>query len=324
MRAIWKGTVSFGLVSIGVNLYAATQDKDVHFHQVHRKDGGRIRYQKVCELDDKEIPAGEIAKGYELDDGEMVVLEDEDFDSLPLTSTHTIDVLEFVPASDIDPIHYAKSYYLEPDRSAKPYALLRDALVDSDVVAIVKVALRQREQLATLRTRDDVLVLNTMLWPDEVRSPSFDDLDDPQTVSKREMEMAQSLIESMTNDALDLSKYHDEYRDALNKVIDAKAEGDETIDIPQPDEGEKAEVIDLMAALERSVKGAKGSRADRPSPAGRRRRERDEADEPADKPTAKKPAKKPAKKAAKKSTTKKAAKKSTTKKAAKKSQKKAS
>src|SRR4051794_39424905 len=157
MRAIWKGAVSFGLVSIAVRLYSATEEKDIRFHQVHREDGGRIKYKRVCSVDGEEVSYDEIAKGYDLGGGEMVLLTDEDFADLPLTTSHAIDVLEFVPAEQVDPIFYAKSYYLEPDRSAtKPYMLLRDALTRTDRVAIVKVALRQREQLATLRVRDDV------------------------------------------------------------------------------------------------------------------------------------------------------------------------
>src|SRR5437763_5248023 len=166
MRSIWKGAVSFGLVSIAVKLYSATEEKDIRFHQVHREDGGRIRYQRVCSICGKEVSYDDIAKGYDLGGGEMVILTDEDFADLPLTTSHAIDVLEFVPAEQVDPILYAKAYYLEPDGSAtKPYVLLRAALTRTDRVAIVKVALRQREQLDTLLVRDGVLVLNTTLSP---------------------------------------------------------------------------------------------------------------------------------------------------------------
>src|ERR671939_796923 len=179
MRAIWKGAVSFGLVSIAVKLFSATEEKDIRFHQVHREDGGRIKYKRVCSVDGEEVGYDDIAKGYDLGGGEMVILTDEDFANLPLSTSRAIDVLEFVPAEQVDPILYNKAYYLEPEgQAAKPYVLLRDALADADRVAIVKVALRQREQLATLRVRDDVLVLNTMLWPDEVRNPDFEFLGD--------------------------------------------------------------------------------------------------------------------------------------------------
>ncbi len=173
MRAIWKGAVSFGLVSIGVKLYSATEEKDIRFHQVHRTDGGRIRYKRTCSVCGEEVNYDDIAKGYDIGGGEMVILTDADFADLPLSTSHAIDVLEFVPAEQVDPILYNKAYFLEPEGTAtKPYVLLRDALTDSERVAIVKVALRQREQLATLRVRESVLLLNTMLWPDEIRSPS--------------------------------------------------------------------------------------------------------------------------------------------------------
>src|SRR4051812_21321691 len=198
MRAIWKGAVSFGLVSIAVRLYSATEEKDIRFHQVHRDDGGRIKYKRVCSVDGEEVSYDDIAKGYDLGGGEMVILTDDDFAELPLSTSRAIDVLEFVPAEQVDPILYSKAYYLEPDGvGTKPYLLLRDALTHTDRVAIVKVALRQREQLATLRVRDGVLVLNTMLWPDEIRVADFAFLDEGLTVRPQELAMANSLIESM-------------------------------------------------------------------------------------------------------------------------------
>lgn len=264
MRAIWSGAVSFGLVSIAVKAYSATEDKDVRFHQVHRSDGGRVRYRKVCELDGEEVSSGDIAKGYPLNNGETVILEPSDFENLPLPTAHTIEVLEFVPASQIDSVRYAKAYYLEPKAATKPYILLRDALTDSGVVAVVKVAMRQREQLATLRRYEDVLVLNTMKWPDEVRSPHFESLDEDVSISGKEMDMAKSLIESMTAEKFDDTQYHDDYRAALNKLIDAKVAGDETVAVESGEEG--GEVIDLMAALQASVKKAKESRDDSEKP----------------------------------------------------------
>ena len=191
MRAIWKGAVSFGLVSIGVRLYSATEEKDIRFHQVHRTDGGRIRYKRVCSVDGEEVSYDDIAKGYDLGGGEMVVLTDEDFADLPLPSSRAIEVLEFVPAGQIDPILYTRAYYLEPEgRAMKPYVLLREALTRTDRVAIVKLALRQREQLATLRVRDQVLLLNTVLWPDEVRRPDFAFLDVDVDARPAELAMA--------------------------------------------------------------------------------------------------------------------------------------
>jgi DNA end-binding protein Ku len=265
VRAIWKGAVSFGLVSIPVKLYTATEEKDVSFHQVHRSDGGRIRYKRVCQLDGEEVPYSDIAKGYELPSGETVVITDDDLADLPLTSSRVVDVLSFVPLEQVDPIYFAKSYYLEPDKTAtKPYVLLRDALEQADSVALVKVAIRTRETLATLRVRDGVLVLETMVWPDEVRTPDFAFLDDDVTVRPQELAMAQSLIESMTAE-FDPEQYHDEYREALEQVIEAKVEGREIVEQPVQEE-DTGSVVDLMAALRASVAAAKKGRGDAAEP----------------------------------------------------------
>jgi DNA end-binding protein Ku len=270
MRAIWKGAVSFGLVSIAVKLYSATEEKDIRFHQVHRTDGGRIKYQRTCSVDGEVVSYDDIAKGYDIGGGEMVILTDEDFAELPLSTSRAIDVLEFVPSEQIDPILFAKAYYLEPEgQAAKPYVLLRDALRDADRVAIVKIAIRQREQLATLRVRDDVLVLNTMMWPDEVRTPEFGFLDDDIETRPAELAMASSLIDSMAG-SFKPDEFTDNYRAALQEVIDAKVEGREVV---QPEEAEEAPAaaIDLMAALKASVERAKKARGegtdDAPSPA---------------------------------------------------------
>jgi DNA end-binding protein Ku len=261
MRSIWKGAVSFGLVSIAVKLYSATEEKDIRFHQVHRTDGGRIRYKRTCSVCGEEVTYDDIAKGYDLGGGEIVILTDEDFADLPLTTSHAIDVLEFVPAEQVDPILYAKAYYLEPDGSAaKPYVLLRDALTRTDRVAIVKVALRQREQLATLRVREDVLVLNTMLWPDEVRAPAFGFLDDDVEARPAELAMAGSLIESMAGD-FDPTQYTDNYRAALLEVIDAKAAGREVV-APEEEAPAPSGAVDLMAALRASVERARTARGE--------------------------------------------------------------
>jgi len=311
MRAIWKGAVSFGLVSIAVKLYSATEEKDIRFHQVHREDGGRIKYKRVCSVDGEEVTYDDIAKGYDLGGGEMVILTDEDFADLPLTSSHAIEVLEFVPAEQVDPILYNKAYYLEPESTAaKPYVLLRDALTNTDRVAIVKVALRQREQLATLRVRDEVLVLNTMLWPDEVRTAKFDFLDDDIEARPAELAMAGSLIESMAAE-FDPNAYTDNYREALQEVIDAKVAGREVV-APEEPEAAPTAAVDLMAALRASVERARAARGEDSG---------DEAAAPAPFKSAKKaaPAKKaPAKKAtaAKKTATKAAAKKAPAKKSA--------
>lgn len=317
MRAIWKGAVSFGLVSIGVKLYSATEEKDIRFHQVHREDGGRIRYKRTCQVCGEEVTYDDIAKGYDIGGGEMVILTDDDFAELPLSSSRAIDVLEFVPAEQVDPILYNKAYFLEPEGTAtKPYVLLRDALTDSERVAIVKVALRQREQLATLRVREGVLLLNTMLWPDEIRTPAFGFLDEDLKVRPPELAMASSLIDSMAGE-FEPDAFTDDYRAALQEVIDAKVEGREVV---QPEEVEEAPAaaVDLMAALKASVERAKAARGEalaggggEPTPISSARSAQKKA---AEKKAAKAPARKTAdKKAAPKKT---AAKKAAPKKAA--------
>jgi DNA end-binding protein Ku len=308
MRAIWKGSVSFGLVSIGVKLYTATEERDVSFHQVRRTDGSRIRYKRVAEADGEEVAYGDIAKGYQLPSGETVVLTDEDFADLPLPSTRVVDVLQFVPVDEIDPIYFAKSYYLEPEKNAtKPYVLLRDALEESGMAGLVKVAIRNREQLATLRVREGVIVMETMIWPDEVREPSFAFLDEDVDVRPQERKMAESLVASMAGD-FEPEQYTDDYRAALQEVIDAKVEGREVVeaDEAQPSSGT---VVDLMSALRASVDAAKRGRGEAAAPAKKAS---------AAGPSAKKAAKKaPAKKAsaAKATATKAPAKKAVAKKA---------
>jgi DNA end-binding protein Ku len=310
MRSIWKGTVSFGLVSIGVKLYSATEERDVSFHQVRRSDGARIRYKRVAETDGEEVPYSEIAKGYQLPSGETVVLTDDDFKDLPLPTARVVDVLEFVPADQIDPIYYNKAYYLEPEKGAvKPYVLLREALEDSDQVALVKVAIRNREQLATLRVREGVIVLNTMIWPDEVRAADFGFLDDDIELRPQERQMARSLVESMSGEFAP-DQFTDNYREALQAVIDAKVEGREIVETEetQPTAGN---VVDLMSALRASVEAAKqGRSASAEAPAKKASAKKPAAKQTAAKqPAAKKAsAKKPAAKkpAAKKTTAKKA------------------
>ena len=268
MRAIWKGAVSFGLVSIAVKLYSATTNHDVRFHQVHAADGGRIKYKRTCSVDGKEVSYDEIAKGYELDSGETVILTDEDFAQLPLKTTREIDVVEFVPDEQVDPVMYAKTYYLEPEgKATKPYVLLREALKSTDRVAIVKVALRQRESLAALRVRDDVIVLQMLLWPDEVRQPDFGFLDDDVAVRPQELQMASSLVESMAAD-FDPNEFHDDYREALQSLIDAKEGRAETVETPVAKTERTGQVVDLMSALRASVERARSGRAPAEDTAG--------------------------------------------------------
>ncbi len=260
MRSIWKGSISFGLVTIPVKLYSATEEKDVTFRQVHREDGGRIRYKRECTIDGEEVPYSDIAKGYEMPDGSMVVLTDEDLASVPLTTSRAIDVVQFVPLEQIDPIYFNKSYYLEPDKAGiKPYVLLAKALEESGQVAVVKVALRQREALAALRVRDGVFVLETMLWPDEVRVPDFGFLDDAVEVRPQELAMAGTLIESLSGD-FDPTAFTDAYREKLEELIEAKVEGQEVVQ-PTSAAPDTGSVVDLMAALRASVDAAKGRTA---------------------------------------------------------------
>ncbi len=291
MRAIWKGAVSFGLVSVPVKLYAATESHDVSFRQVHAKDGGRIKYQRVCSLDGEEVAYADIAKGYETEDGEMVILSDDDMAELPSTSSREISVEKFVPSDQIDPLLFEKSYYLEPESTgAKPYSLLRQALLDADRMAVVTVALRQRTTVAVLRVRDDVIVLQTMMWPDEVRTPDFSV--EAGEVKPAEVKMANMLVETLAGD-FDASEFEDDYAGAVEALVKTKIEGGE-VKRTATSTKSSGEVVDLLAALQRSVDAAKSARGESSSEAD---------DEPAAKKTAKKA---PAKKAAAKKTAKKA------------------
>ena len=312
MRAIWKGAVSFGLVSVPVKLYSATESHDVSFRQVHAKDGGRIKYQRVCSIDGEEVPYADIAKGYETEDGEMVILSEDDLAELPSTSSREIAVEKFVPSSQIDPMLFEKSYYLEPESTgAKPYALLRQALLDADRMAVVTVALRQRTTTAVLRVRDDVIVMQTMMWPDEVRTPDFKI--DSGEVKDAEVKMAHMLVETLAGD-FEPEEFEDDYAAAVEAVVKAKIEGGEVRRTPTSTKT-GGEVVDLLAALQRSVddaRSARGEESDAENPETADQTETAEQSE--EQATAKKaPAKKaaakktPAKKAAKKSPAKKAA-----------------
>ncbi|MFF1634831.1 Ku protein [Leifsonia sp. NPDC058248] len=258
MRAIWTGAITFGLVNVPVKVYSATEDHDVALHQVHDADGGRIRYQRRCEIDGKIIPYEHISKAY--DDGERtVVLTPEDLASLPAERSREIDVVEFVPNDQLDPIMFDRSYYLEPDsKSLKAYALLRKTLEDSERTAIVNFALRQKTRLGALRVRGDVLMLQTLLWNDEVREASFPALDEAPRITQRELDLSSALMESFAGD-FEPEKFSDEYQDELRKLIEAKLEQGDAIDTAETfgEEEEKrsggGEVIDLMEALQRSV-----------------------------------------------------------------------
>ena len=263
MRSIWAGAISFGMVVIPVKLYAATEQRDVAFRQVHRDDGGRIQFRRICSVDGEEVPYADVAKGYELATGDMVVLTDDDLKDLPLATAKRIDVLHFSPAGQLDPILANKAYYLDPDPSGvRAYVLFRDALERSGRVAVAKVAIRQREALAALRVRDGVLVLETLLWPDEVRAADFKFLDEDVDIRSQELKMAASLIDTMTED-FDPSLYKDAYREALEALVQAKIEGNEVVRpagtaVPAGAPGGPA---DLTETLRASVAAAKANRA---------------------------------------------------------------
>ncbi len=276
--------MSFGLVSVPVKLYSATESKDISFRQVHAQDGGRIKYQRVCSIDGEEVPYSDIAKGYETEDGEMVIIDDSDMEDLPVSSSREIAVEKFVPSEQIDPMLFEKSYYLEPEKTgAKPYALLRQALLESDRMALVTVALRNRTSLAVLRVRDEVIVLQTMMWPDEIRQPDFGSVD-TSDAKPAEVKMANMLVETLAGD-FEPDEFEDDYRTAIEEMVKAKIEGGEVKRTPQSTKT-SGEVVDLLAALQKSVNAAKSARG-----------EADEEDKPAkEKSSAKKTTKKSASK----------------------------
>ncbi|MGH3523505.1 MAG: Ku protein [Mycobacterium sp.] len=260
MRSIWKGSIAFGLVNVPVKVYSATEDHDIKFHQVHAKDNGRIRYRRVCEVCGEVVDYADIARAYESDDGQMVVVTDDDIANVPEERDHEIEVLEFVPASDLDPMLYDRSYFLEPgSKSTKSYVLLAKTLAETDRVAIVHFALRNKTRLAALRVKDfskrDVMVVHTLLWPDEIRDPDFPVLDKKVEIKAAELKMAGQVVESMAAD-FDPDRYRDTYQEQLHELIEAKLEGGEAFTAEeQPTRLDEAEdVSDLLAKLEASVK----------------------------------------------------------------------
>jgi DNA end-binding protein Ku len=257
-RAIWKGAVSFGMVSIPIKLYTATEEKDVAFHLLHKKDHERIKTQRWCPADEEVVEWNDVVRGYEIAPDQYVVMEPEDFEKVPVDTTHTIEITDFVPLDQIDPIYYQKTYYLEPEKvGGKPFALLREVLKDSKLVALAKVTLRQKEQLCTLRIYEDTLALETMFYPDEIRSTESLEVPEVEKVGERELKMAKSLVEMLTGD-FEPEKYHDNYREALLELIEAKSEGQE-IKRPAPAAGK---VTDLMEALRASIEQARRDRGE--------------------------------------------------------------
>ncbi|MGW2045597.1 non-homologous end joining protein Ku [Streptomyces sp. NPDC001858] len=265
MRSIWNGAISFGLVSIPIKLVNATESHSISFRQIHTEDGGRIRYRKVCELEEREVSSAEISKGYEDADGTIIPITDEDLAQLPIPTAKTIEIVAFVPADRIDPLQMDASYYLQAGGvpAAKPYTLLREALKRSNKVAITKYALRGRERLGMLRVVGDAIAMHGLLWPDEVRAPEGVAPDASVTVRDKELDLADALMDTLGE--VDLADLHDEYREAVEEVVAAKAAGETPREAPtQPSSGK---VLDLMAALEKSVRAAQESRGEQPEQA---------------------------------------------------------
>jgi DNA end-binding protein Ku len=312
MRAIWKGAITFGLVNVPIKLYSATEDHDVELHQVHDKDGGRIRYQRRCEVCGKVVEYEHIDKAF-AEGSTTVVLTEEDLKSLPEERSREIEVVEFVPSDQIDPIMFDRSYFLEPEKTAvKAYALLRRTLEETDRTAIVQFSLRQKTRLGALRSRGKVLMLQSLLWDDEVREADFGSLDSDVRVSAQELKMSSSLVDNMSTDFAP-DKFSDDYQEQLRQLIAAKLEQGDALDTAatfgdQAEARPEADVIDLMEALRQSVERNRANRASQQGKAS--------ADKGATKTASKQPAKKAAKKAPAK-TPAKAAKKAPAKKAAK-------
>lgn len=267
MQAVWKGALAFGLLSVPVRVYSATEDHDIGFHQVHRADGGRVRYKRVCSVDGEEVPYSEIAKGYTTTQGSTVVLTDAELEAIAPARSREMSVVEFVPSSQVDPVLFDRSYYLEPDpTAARAYALLRETLRATERTAIVQVTLRSRTRLGALRVRDDVLVLQTLHWRDEIRDADFPALREEIEVRPREREAAEALVSALSDDFAP-ERFHDEYREQVVGVLEGKiARGDVVAAAEEPESG--AQVVDLLAALQASVDRARagtgGSDADAP------------------------------------------------------------
>ena len=263
-RAIWSGSISFGMVTIPVKLYGATESKDIAFHLLHAKDGTRLQQKRWCPTDEADVPWSETVRGYEYAKGQYVILTDEDFERLPLPSKHSIDLTAFVEEREIDPVYYERSYYLEPDeRSEKPYALLVKALRERKLSAVATITIRKKEQLCVLRPHESTIMLETLYYPDEIRTERGVDLSGVK-VSDRELDMAFTLIDILRR-PFDPTEYHDHYREALAELIEAKLEGKQVVKAPA---ARDTRVLDLADALKRSVEAAKKAK---PKPPARAR-----------------------------------------------------
>lgn len=259
MRTLWKGAVSFGLVNIPIKMYVATEHKDIKFNFLHKECMNPIQYRKFCSHCDREIANEEIVRGYEYQKGSYVVINEEDLDRIPLENTKTIDILDFVDLTQVDPIYFDKTYYLEPSQGGeKAYGLLIEAMSQTGKVAIAKVIIRSKQSLAALRIKDQVLIMETIFWPDEIRSPSALNLGvDRGKLHDNEIKMAVSLIDNLST-SFEPAKYQNEYRQALWEIIESKIVGKEVVAAaPVADRGN---VVDLMEALKASVKLAEETR----------------------------------------------------------------
>ncbi|HVF12722.1 MAG TPA: Ku protein [Actinomycetota bacterium] len=260
MKAIWKGAITFGLITIPVGLYSAIEEKAFRFNQLHSEDGGRIRYKRVCSKCEQEVSFDQIVKGYEVEKDNYVVFTEDELDRLPADSIKAIDIVAFVPLEQIDPIYFQKPYYLAPEATGiKAYKLLESAMGDSKKVAVAKITLREKEHLATLRVRDGVFVLETMHWPDEVRTPKFEELEKNPEIRKQEIAMAQSLIENLSDD-FHPEQFVDSYRQRLEEAVQSKIDGQEVTLAPTK---EPTQVLDLMEALKASVEATKAQSKER-------------------------------------------------------------
>jgi DNA end-binding protein Ku len=254
MKSIWKGAITFGLITIPVGLYTAIEEKDFRFNQLHAKDNGRIRYKRICTVCGEEVSYDEIVKGYEFEKGNYVVFTEEEMEQIPAESIKAIDVVSFVPLEEIDPIYFQKAYYVAPEPSGvKAYRLLEQALGDSRKVGVAKITLREKEHLATLRVKDGVFILETMHWPDEIRKPEFEELDKSPEIRQQELAMAKSLIENLS-DSFNPEEFVDNYRQRLEEAVQAKVEGMQVTITPAK---EPTQILDLMEALKASVEATK-------------------------------------------------------------------
>lgn len=259
-RSIWKGAITFGLITIPVGLYTAIEEKDFRFNQLHVKDNGRIKYKRFCTVCDEEVSFDEIVKGYEFEKGNYVVFTEEEMNAIPADSIKAVDVVSFVPLEEIDPIYFQKAYYLAPEPSGiKAYKLLEKALADAGMVGVAKITLREKERLATLRVKDGVFILETMHWPDEIRKSEFEELDKKVEIRPQELAMAKNLIENLS-DHFDPEAFHDQYRERLEEAVQAKIDG---MEVAQPPTREPTQILDLMEALKASVEATRAKTRDK-------------------------------------------------------------